>query len=325
MKIIFLLFMALHANASLRTLTFGKDIHAREARAWEYEKASQQQSHSDFQFKIDDRAALVGQQVQLSGHLLNTSPVKKLAYIVGDVETLTFDVENVKLKPSAPHQAHPPALFALEIPANADVKFTATRNLDELDYTGSPDVKLKWTFQYWTSPKPSGEVGFKLPTAKEAKVAPLKITFQKYTSDDSAKLVASLLNVSNEPQIFCKQTPANLGWSLTHHDGSPFDVVEILNVDYEPRALIASDCFVLRPNEAKELDSANVKHVGDTYEFDAPFTKYKDVHPGTYQVHFSALNSAFDGDAKVVDQLRAKHNAAKPVHAIEITAPISIP
>lgn len=294
----FVLLASVSATAfasEMKTLTFQKDLLPREARAWEYDKASSLNTNNEVSFKLDGDPQVVAGSVQLTGTITNTSPSKKTIYIVGDKDTLKVELEtNDRVKLRDPKKSSPP-MFALEIPARTNVKIVGSARLDHYIYEGSPETNVNWTFQFWNPPKPHGHLKMKLPTASEAKLPPLKIEFQKFTAQDDAKITASLRNVSNEAYLFCRGSQAAFTWDLKNVDGTPIETVERLASAASRPPMNADDCFTLKPNESKEVETANVKKDGDTYRFETPHATWTKLKTARYNVHFSALNSAAGG------------------------------
>ena len=294
---ILLLSASCQALAAPKTLNLGQEIHAREGRAREYDLVSSNPSHADFQFKIDDQPKVVGGQIQLSGTLTNTSSSKSSVFFVSEMNAIKLEFEGVKPRTTAPKKPSS-AMYALDVPAKTSVRFTGVQNLDELDYQGAPDTKLKWTFQFWSLPRPAGEIAFRLPSAVEAKVAPLKLLIQKYTgpadSNETAKFVAAVQNVSSETQKVCATA---IAWELQAQDGGRLTPQSI-------GAPNKKECFDLVKEGMKELDSANVKKTLDTYKFESSTASYENLQHGNFMVHVTVTT------------------AGAP---LEVTSPASIP
>jgi hypothetical protein len=324
----FALALSTPAFAALKTLTFQKDILPREARAWEYDKQSLPNANTDVKFALVSEPEIIDGAIQLRGVLTNSSSSKKTVYIQGDKEPLKVDlVLSDKIKLRDPKKQNPP-MFAIEIPAQSEIKLIGSTPLDRYIIDGTPDATVTWSFLFWNPPRPHGEFKLKLPTSTEAKAATFRIELQKFTGDDQAKIAASLRNVSNDPQIFCRSSQVNFNWNLKNVDSSEIKSIEHSDVRPVFRPISESDCSVIKPNGSLELETANVKKDGATYRFETPYVTWKDLKPGQYNVWFQAQNRALTADAKIIASLKSKSLAAAPTKSIEtteVTQSVSIP
>lgn len=317
------------SNAAFRTLTFQKDIHPREARAWEYDKIASLSNNSEVTFKVEGEPRIEDRLIQLDAVITNSSPSKKTIYVVGDKDLFKLEIittNQIGLREPKPSK---PPMFALEIPAQTNVKVIGALPLDRYIYNGSPSATLSWSFQFWVPPIPRGTKTLTLPTQAQAKIVPFKIEFRKYTSDGDIKLVAVLKNVSPADQLFCKSSQVDFTWRLDSVDGTEVENAERLNVEYEKRPLTLGDCFSVKANSATEVDSVNIRKTADTYTFESRHVTYPNLKTGQYRVWFRALNSAVESaQPKVIDDAVEKLKTAKPdksIHVTETSQDLAIP
>lgn len=342
---IFAIAFAISASAEeLKSLIVGQTIHTREAKASEYDRASAASSHSEVTFKIDDHAEFRVGQIQLSGYLINSSQSTVTVYVIGQNSSLKLEVpetNDVKLRtdlPKAAAAASPP-MYALDLPAKSQVKYTGLVDLGTLKYSGSPTVNLKWRFLFWTPPKPTGTIDFKMPFPGQAKLDPLKIEIQKFVSSGTsadgavapvvALAIASLRNVSLEPQIFCYKSSMNFSWDLRAADGKALKSPELAPKGIDESApLSESMCSLLLPGKSIDLETAKVTFNQKHFNVQAGRLNFNDLREGSYQLHFQAQNAAATVDSTdraLVSKLIEKFKAPRPTLTIESGVPFVLP
>jgi hypothetical protein len=332
----------LAANASdsnLTTLVFGGSIQPREARADEYDKAAHVSAHIDVQFKIDEPAVVRAGQIQVNGFLINSGVSRITVFLRGQLSTLRLEPkesDQVKIRTDLPAKARDSApLYVLVMPPKSRVQFTGATDLGALKYSGAPELKLKWSFQYWTSPLPTGEITIKLPTLDEAKLPPLKIEIEKFNSANGAtegtiaKITASVRNVSNEPQIYCRNANPNVDWDLLSATGTKLPNLgakKLMARALSP--LNESDCSVLAPGTRIDIDTAALIASKASYEFQSQKLTVSSLSKGSYEIHVSTLSGAAApnaDDAKFLKAYSEKNHAGVPTEKVETTQPLTIP
>ncbi len=340
--IVFCLLIATSLGAraeEIRTLVLGQSIASREARASEYDKASAVSSHSEVSFQIADHAETRVGQIQLAGYLINSSSSRVSVYLAGRDSVLRLEIaesNDIKFRTDLPKQTPAPSasLFVLDLPARTRVQFTGVAELGRLIYTGTPTVTLKWTFDFWTPPKPSGALQFQMPSLQQAKLDPFKIEIQKFNAaapvfgGTTATAEASLRNISLEPQLFCRSLQASFYWDLRDAKGEKLKNREELTVESTEAPIQESMCTIIEPGKAVDLDTIKIVGATDAFEFQSRHLNIGSLKPGLYQIHLKVLNLASGASAKdlpLINRLIQSHHAANPTPSIETGTPFSIP
>lgn len=109
-------------------------------------------------------------EVTVTGTLRNTGQTEaSVVYLTGGAMFTSTNPFNVAVEarplpfdaPSGPEVYPAPARVFL--PPGAEVRFPVRVCADLYEHTPGERVRLRWSFQYWTEPHPSGEVFVELP------------------------------------------------------------------------------------------------------------------------------------------------------------------
>jgi hypothetical protein len=127
---------------------------------------------SELHFQVAERITYDEQYgyLRLEGRLTNPTArrVTIVVFPVGGYHPFWMDfspASQVKRRPQEgpPRPESPPPPMRISVPAYTTVRFEATIDLSEYHYSGSPQVEVVWTFQYWNGPQSKGTLTVTLP------------------------------------------------------------------------------------------------------------------------------------------------------------------
>ncbi len=147
---------------------FGKDVLGESF--FDYDKANKFRPPKQLQFTVDETCEVDTNQINIKAYLINNFP-RVLEIIVFPVSDhypfsahITMTKEVIWSDKAIPKSAPvPPPPMTIKIPAHSKVEFKYGIDISDLLYKGTPKVEIKWVFNYWREPKPTGVISVVLP------------------------------------------------------------------------------------------------------------------------------------------------------------------
>jgi len=122
---------------------------------------------NNLSFEITDGVKIGKKQIILTGNLSNKSnnPEEIIVFPTGNLGFYASIMEdkNIRYVGSKCLPQEPPPPTEVRIPANSLVKYEYAIDLADFEYSGTPKVRIAWSFNYWNEPRPKGLIRFRLP------------------------------------------------------------------------------------------------------------------------------------------------------------------